>query len=63
MLWEGPLACPEAIKPTVSLDVSNTWLCTGFLVISMQIRHLERVKVPQISAPSLLCVPGNEPLQ
>lgn len=34
ILWEDTLACPEDVKPNVSLDVSSNWLCTSFLLIS-----------------------------
>lgn len=33
ILWEDALACPEAVKPAVSLDVLSNWLCTSFLLI------------------------------
>lgn len=62
ILWEDTLACPEFVKPTMSLDVSSNWLCTSFLLI---LRYYEdqapKKKAPQIEyfCSSLLCVTGN----
>lgn len=34
ILWEDTLAYPEVVKPSMSLDVSSSWLCTSFLLTS-----------------------------
>lgn len=33
ILWEDTLACPEIVKPIVTLDMSSSWLYMSFLLI------------------------------